>query len=385
MGAMGIVSQWTMTLQSGALAGFRLPLVKALALFSAAMLQAGSCLAWRIATAMAGDANVASRRRRWERWLADEGFDSVEVQKALAAAAWRRRCWKKGDQALLVVDETSGRNDTIRCLQVSLAFRKRALPLACACYEREHPPGGMTRLMVKLLDRATESAPAGVAIDVTADRGLSWPALLDACAERKWGFLLRLQGQTRVRIPQDADAKAKAKKATKAKGKQRGSFREVQAKELVCKPGVESWCGPAEIFRKAGWRSVTLIAMWTQGCKEPWLLATDATACTGQWKRYAKRMWIEQTFRDVKSSGLNWHHSRVTDPAHADRLITVVALAVLLAMSMGIWAIKRGHRHEMDTCRSRRLSLFQIGQRTILAILNGNRPNWPFMLDFSSA
>src|SRR5215216_616309 len=156
MGGTEIVSQWATYLKSDVLPRLSKPLVRALADFSLAVAEAGTCRSGRVAAAARGPAMPASRRRRWERWLASPRFDPAAVQAAL--------------------------------------------PLASACYRPARPPGGMPRLVGRLLDRAAADAPAGCRPVVVADRGLSWPAVLDHCAARGWGYLLRLQGQTRARL-----------------------------------------------------------------------------------------------------------------------------------------------------------------------------------------
>jgi hypothetical protein len=261
--------------------------------------------------------------------------------------------------ALLRVDETTcgGR---LRCLKVSLAYRKRAWPLAWACYQRR-PRGGPAALVRRLLERAAAALPAPTRIVVLADRGLAWPSLVDLCTRHGWSYLVRLQGQTRVRW---AD----------------GSMRAVR--QLCPRAGAPAWCGTADVFKKAGWRTGQVIAWWPRGQREPWLLLTDQSACAGRWRQYARRMWIEESFRDEKSQGFDWEGSRVREARRAERVLAVLALAMLLAVSLGVWLIKRGHRHEFDPRRRRRLSVFQLGLLALSSVLNGLRPNWPLQLYF---
>jgi hypothetical protein len=93
-------------------------------------------------------------------------------------------------------------------------------------------------------------------------------------------------------------------------------------------------------------------------------------------------MWVEEAFRDDKSQGFGWQDSRVDDPAHATRLVTVLALAALALVSLGSWLIKRGLRHEVDPRKARRLSVFQLGRAALSTVLNGLRPRWPLQLYF---
>jgi hypothetical protein len=288
--------------------------------------------------------------------LANPHFDHLAVQQALAQAVGQR--WL-APLALLLVDETTC-GDRLHCLKVSLAYRKRALPLAWGCYQRR-PRGGQPALVRRLLVRAAAALPATIHIVVLADRGLAWPSIVDLCTAHGWSYLLRLQSQTRFRL---ADGTMQA------------------VGQLCPRPGAPAWCGTAEVFKKAGWRRCQVIAQWPRGRRDPWLLVTDQSACLGRWRQYARRMWIEESFRDEKSQGFDWEGSRVRVVAHAERLLAVVALAMLLVVSLGSWLIKRGYRHEYDPRRQRRLSVFQLGLLALSNVLNGSRPNWPLQLYF---
>jgi hypothetical protein len=126
MGATASVRQWLHYLQHEVLTGLGRALAAALGLFSLAMAEARSCQSGRLASKARSPALPASRRRRWERLLANPAFDSVAVQQALGRAVAQR--WV-APQALLLLDETTC-GDTLRCLQVNLAYRRRAVPLA---------------------------------------------------------------------------------------------------------------------------------------------------------------------------------------------------------------------------------------------------------------
>lgn len=83
--------------------------------------------------------------------------------------------------------------------------------------------------------------------------------------------------------------------------------------------------------------------------------------------------WTEELFRDEKSSGFRWGKSHVTDPAHAARLVLLMALATYLALSLGSRVIQAGLRKWLEPTRQRTLSLFQIGLRWIMFCLTHER------------
>ena len=55
-----------------------------------------------------------------------------------------------GGPIVLILDETPNHND-LRCMKITLAYRKRALPLGCACYALGGQPEPMPELVVGLL------------------------------------------------------------------------------------------------------------------------------------------------------------------------------------------------------------------------------------------
>jgi Transposase DDE domain len=336
MSAAGIVQEWRRCVAK------LLPRLhghqsKALADFSYAAALAGHCQAGKLAGLAPTRARPASARRRFERLLANPRLRPRLVQRQLADALLAP--WA-GRTILLILDETPQANH-LRAMTVRVAYAKRALPLAAVCYRPTAPPRRLPALVRGLLEQVHRSLPSPATVVLLADRGLCWPALVDWCRAHGWHYLLRLQGHTRVRGPD-------------------GTVRSVR--DLVDRPG-KRWLGQAEVFKKAGWRRANVVATWPRGVEEPWLLVTDRPASLRHCRAYGKRVWVEESFRDDKSSGFHWGHSRVRDPVHAERLLMVLAMAVVLAASVGTQATRAGWRRALDPHRRRRLSLIQIGLR----------------------
>jgi hypothetical protein len=267
------------------------------------------------------------------------GMLARSVLPSLGAGTGRVR------RVVLILDETpGGTKGRLRCMKLSVAYRKRAVPIAFECYEPHRPPVPMPQLLWRLLRRAAQSLPRDCDCEVTllADRGLSWPIVLDCCVHLGWHYVLRLQRDTRVRF---ADGTLKS------------------AWQLARRRGTRWFGSGVGVFKKAGWRGANVVATWERGCREPWLLVTDLPATFMRCRNYCKRAWCEQLHRDEKSHGFNWQLSRVRDPAHAERLVLVMALATLLCLSLGTLLIKRGLRRLLEPPRRRLLSVFQLGLR----------------------
>jgi hypothetical protein len=320
----------------------------ALADLSFAMALSRHCHSGKLAAVAPGDTTPAATRRRLERTLANDRLDPDSAWPQLARSVLGG--WA-GGPIHLILDETPNRND-LRCLKITLAYRKRALPLFCACYALGGPPEPMPELIVGLFRQAAACLPEGAEVTLLADRGLAWPQVVDACGELGWHFVIRLQGQTRVRV---------------------GDGREWTAAELAPEPGA-CWRGEALVFKKSGWRAAAVAACWLRDCKGPWLVVSDREDGPRLFGRYAKRTWTEELFRDEKSSGFHWEESHVIDPEHAARLVLVIGLAAHLALGLGSRVIKAGLRRLLETTRQRMLSLFQIGLRFLMFCTTHDRP-----------
>lgn len=353
MGATEMVRQWRRGLQE-VLPGLHGHVLSALATFSLAMALAGHCHSGRLAAAApCPRARAVSRQRRWERLLSNRRLRPERAMGMLAASLLPSLAAGPRRRLLLILDETpGGTKGRLRCMKLSVAYRKRTVPIAFECYREGRCPLPMPGLLWRVLRRAARSLPGGVEVTLLADRGLSWPSVLDCCAALGWHYVLRLQRDTRVRV---------------GGGVVKGAW------ELAAWRGARPWClAGVEVFKDAGWRKANVVATWECECREPWLLVSDLPATFARCRNYCKRAWCEQGHRDEKSHGFNWHLSRVRDPSHAARLVLVMALATLLCLSTGTHVIKRGLRKLLEPARRRLLSVFQLGLRWLHdCIVNG--------------
>lgn len=96
------------------------------------------------------------------------------------------------------------------------------------------------------------------------------------------------------------------------------------------------WQGRGTAFSgKQSQLRCTLLGCWGEPHKDPWLVLTDlapecADAC---W--YGLRAWIEQGFKRSKRGGWQWQHTRMDDPARAERLWLAIAIATWWLLSVG--------------------------------------------------
>src|SRR4051794_9795266 len=131
MSALPMIRDWRHQVRDELLPELHGHQANALADLSFAMVLVSHCQSGRIAAVAPGKKTTpAATKRRHERLLANDRIDPNSVWPQLARAVLGGFC---GGPIVLILDETPNRND-LRCLKITLAYRKRAQPLCCVCY-----------------------------------------------------------------------------------------------------------------------------------------------------------------------------------------------------------------------------------------------------------
>lgn len=284
---------------------------RALALWCCGVILAEACQVSTVADALVRIQTVTAgaHSKRLARFLSNP-----RISDALLSCAWVR--WLAQTYAsshwVILVDETK-LSDHLSVMMVGLAYRGRAIPLLWRCYSvTDYPVEGQVALIGELLSQLRLLVPAEIALTVQADRGIGTsPDLIRLLQRLQLDFLVRVQGQTRLRLRNGR----------------------LHALASLVKPG-ETWCGRADVFKKAGWLRLYVRLEWRSGEKSPWCLVTNSP--WRQSRDYALRAWHEQSFRDLKSFGFRWNASHVWHPARAHRLLFVLALAYTWVLSQAL-------------------------------------------------
>src|SRR6185369_17769953 len=79
----------------------------------------------------------------------------------------------------------------------------------------------------------------------------------------------------------------------------------------------------------------TLLIYSDERYHDPWLILTDLPSEAASIAWYGLRAWIEAQFKDIKSGGWQWDHTRMTDPERISRLWLVLAVSLLYTISLG--------------------------------------------------
>ena len=80
----------------------------------------------------------------------------------------------------------------------------------------------------------------------------------------------------------------------------------------------------------------TLLACWTKGHDEPWLVLTDLPPEASHAVWYGLRTWIEQGFKIIKGGGWEWQNTRMEDAGRVERLWLVMSVATLWVVALGV-------------------------------------------------
>jgi Transposase DDE domain len=295
----------------------RPPQRRGLALWVLGAVLAQSACQSAVVTALLLCGRCHALRQRLREWLLDGDEKSVpcatqiEIEACFEPLLRWVLGWWQGRELALAVDATLQREEVV-ALVVSVLYRGSAVPVAWAVLPA-NVPGPWLGSILRLLRLLHRAVPRRWTVLVLADRGLWSPRLWARIRRLGWHPLLRIQARTTIA----------------ACGRER-----CPAGALV-RPG-EAWVGRGRL----GWPrsrrlTVTLIAVWTTGQKEPWAVVTDLPPDRAGVSWYALRMWVELGFRVLKSVGWQWQRSRRTNPGRIARHWLVLAVATLCTLAHG--------------------------------------------------
>jgi hypothetical protein len=327
---------------------------KALGLLLCGVVLAQSLLLPRAVLAIPSRAREASKLRRAQRLLANP---RLAVDRAQAALCQRVLATRHGRVDLLLDATTTGASaddpGTVSMLAM-VARRGRAQPVTWRTWPARQTDQDWSGAIPVLLAPIAAAAPADVQLVLQADRGLGSANLARAALACGMHFLLRVTRCTRVCLPEGAV---------------------LPIGDLAPRPGTSrlvtgARIGPARTKRGRVWHSdwttalvVNVVAVWRQADPEPWLLITSLPAQRRRCREYRRRTWEELALRDSKHLGFDWEHSRIRQPQRVERLLLVLALALLWLLATTQRVVRRGERRLVDGAGRRSLSETEVGRR----------------------
>lgn len=295
----------------------------------------------RIAGKIPGKAKLLSFIQRLSRLLANPAID-VHAWYEPIARNWLTSQASHLQQVRLIVDGTKV-GFTHQLLIVSMAYRKRAIPIAWTWVK--HVKGHTTpKVQLALLTYVRSLLPQGIAVLLVGDCEFGAVDVLKQLDAWHWDYALRQKGRTHICL------------IGQTEWRDFGSW--------VEKPGRSAWLGKGWLTQTKIY-SVNLLAHWKVGEDEPWCLATNLPNRQMTLQAYARRMWIEEMFGDMKSHGFDLECTMLRHADKLSRLTLAVALLYVWSISIGTKTIQNSQREQVDRKDRRDLSIFQIGLRFI--------------------
>jgi hypothetical protein len=320
----------------------RLSQAKTLAILVAAAMRVERASLANLGRAMLGNAKHQIKRA-W-RFCANDRVETADAMRGVIARLLRRR--KK--TLLVSLDWTDIRGFTT--LVAAAVIKGRGVPLCWASCTNSTFAGHRSRNSFEeaLLLVLRSMIPRRVKVIILADRGFGRTELARFCQRSDVGFhyLIRISPDVRVKL--------------------RGF--EGNLRDYPVHKGIGKLLGEV---RYKSHHSVTqnLVLRWKKGLPpdrdECWYLMTDLQQTAVRLSDlYARRMCVEELFRDAKSKRNGWslRDTRISKPQRLDRLILILAIAYLLLTGLGLRAATCCRpsawcsNARADTC-----SAFQIG------------------------
>ena len=319
--------------------GQRITQVRNFALLMYGIYQSRSVYLSRIAGKVPGKAKLPSTVKRFERFLSNAAIRVREWYKPIAQQWLAEQFGNLGELHLIVDGTKVGFGHQL--LMVSLAYRKRAIPIAWTWvrHVRGHSTG---HKQLALLAYVRTLIPRRAAVFLVGDTEFGPVKVLKQLDQWHWYFVLRQKSDTLVWSKNDSQW--------------------LPFGSHIDKAGQSVWLEKRELSQ-AHIYPANLLVHWKIGEKEPWCLATNLPDMQTALRFYKRRMWIEEMFGDMKKHGFDLECSMLHSFSRLSRLTLAVAFLYAWLVSSGGRTIRKGLRHLVDRKDHRALSIFQIGLR----------------------
>jgi hypothetical protein len=291
-----------------------------------------------------GHCLAASWQRRCQRWLSNSRIDPESLYGPLIL--WAIQGWQKPGLALHLALDTTMLWNRICVVVVSVVCHGRAIPLLWQTLE--HPSASVSAAVsIALLEKADRLLAGFGEITLLADRAFPCAELLSWFHGRnRWSYVMRLPGDTEIHGTA-APLGCQVRRLRLRRGQCRG-FRNVRL-----------WADGSHIA------NLVLAHPTGLAVEEPWYLISNAKPSLDLVWSYGRRFCCEQLFRDQKSGVFQLEDSGLRDPKRLDRLLLVLAIAVLAGSLQGYAVSLAGLRREVDPHWKRGMSFLRLGLRTL--------------------
>lgn len=263
----------------------------------------------------------------------------VEVQRWYKPLAQTLVDQLRGQSIRLIIDCTKV-GFSFRMLSISIAYRKRALPLVWSIHRGRKGHVGYKAQLKLLAYVCTLIDDEDAEVWLLGDAGFESMHLFQWLTDHGWHFVLRHPGKNQVRWAGQPW---------------------VKLNQIAIQPGETLPVGWVEVTAKHAAGPYWLLIHWAEGEDEPWFLLSDATDTRTLLRLYAIRMWTEELYGDLKGHGFDLEATHLRNADRITRLVLAVCINYVWFIALGAWVIKRSFRHLLDHKSRRDKSYFRLG------------------------
>lgn len=298
----------------------------------------------KIAEKIPGMANLPSRVRRISRFLDNSAIQVRDWYEPIARMVIQRLA--HGEICLIVDGSKVGFGHQL--LMIAVAYRKRAIPLAWTWVKgsRGHSSASKQKALLVYVHGLI---PPKTRVILVGDTEFGHVEVQKLLKKWRWQYVLRQKGRYLA--------------------KQKYKHNAQRLDSLIDQPGQSLWLTQCRLTTKHLY-PVNLLAYWKPGEKEPWLLATNLQNPQAVLRVYRKRMWIEETFGDLKGNGFDLESTHLRNFLRLSRLTLAVVFLYVWLVAFGSQIIKNGKRFLVDRSDRRDHSIFRIGRNMVERILS---------------
>ena len=209
-----------------------------------------------------------------------------------------------------------------RLVLVGVAYRRRVVPLAWT-WVRSSRGHSRTSLQIALLSYVRSLLPAEVSVSLVGDCEFGHMPVLRALQDWGWDYVLRQSGHQLVDVASQPDW--------------------LRVDQLLTRRG--DWRFVGDVYLTASQQVPThLLLAWQRRFPTPWLLATNLTNPHHILRLYQRRMWIEETYGDLKDNGFDLERSALCHFLRLSRLTLAVVLLYVWFIAFGADVVQAGLR-----------------------------------------
>ena len=305
-------------------------------------------------------ANTA--RQRLKEWYQEarakkgEHRQSLEVKNCFAPLlAWVLDLLPPQQRQIALAMDATSIGDRFVVLSINILLAGSGIPIAWAIV-KGNTKGSWKPHWQGLIKQLHTAMPKDYQVIVAADRGLYADWLYQAITAVGWHPLLRINHQGLFHLP--------------------GQQQWLPLDQIIKVAG-QPWSGLVTCF-KTNPLDCTLHARWDSGYQDPWLILTDLPPTQADALWYGLRSTTECVYRDIKSDGWHWQHTRLIDPSRAERVWLAMAVATLWMVFLGGSSesspLSHGDFTSTVSLIPRQLSCFLRGLLTLLSDLLRDLP-----------